>query len=67
MTTLLPLRLQVTLTMDELRVGNFSSYKTYDAPGSFGTLADADNVAGWEYVLANGSLDPIYSSIEEES
>ena len=59
-TTLLPNRLKISLKMEELRVGNFGRYN----PTSV-TPLDGENVAGWEYIEATGSLDPVFSPIIE--
>jgi len=62
--TMLPRRFQVSLTMEELRVGNFNDYSPYG--GEVGaSVFDGENVAGWEYVLDNGSLDPMISPITD--
>jgi len=64
-TTLLPLKVKITLNLQELRVGNFSEYKAYNGPRGVGTIEESENVAGWEYVLETGSLDPLYSNVRE--
>jgi len=58
--TLLPKRVKISLTMEEIRVGNFGKYKAYDGNSSGSTL-DGENVAGWEYIMDTGSLDPLRS------
>lgn len=60
--TMLPRKFQITLTMEELRVGNFGDYNPYGGDVGASPL-DGENVAGWEYVLNNGSLDPMIAPI----
>jgi len=57
--TLLPNRIKVTLNMEELRVGNFGDYEPYSFSNGQ-SLQSGENVAGWEYIMENGSLDPLY-------
>lgn len=60
--TMLPHRVTVTLSLEELRVGDFGkhnpSYKTSDISG--------DNVAGWESVIEHGSMDPRIGSVLDQ-
>ena len=48
--------------MEELRTGNFGSYTAYGPELGSSTL-DGENVAGWEYIMETGSLDPMSSPI----
>lgn len=64
--TLLPRQIKVSLTMEELRAGNFGSYTAYGPELGSPTL-DGENVAGWEYIMETGSLDPMSSPIQPQS
>jgi len=62
--TMLPRKFSINLVMEELRVGNFGDYKPYG--GDVGaSVFDGENVAGWEYVLNDGSLDPMISPLTD--
>ena len=51
--TLLPREIKISLTMEELRMGNFEEFKVYSARDT------SDNIAGWEAVIsAPGTTDP---------
>lgn len=63
--TMLPRQIKVSLTMEELRVGNFGKYSPYGADVGSSTL-DGENVAGWEYIMETGSLDPMISPIQPQ-
>lgn len=58
--TLLPKRVKISMTMEEIRVGNFGSYSPYSGNNSGSTLS-GENVAGWETLVDTGSLDPLIS------
>lgn len=60
LTTLLPNRLKINMTMEELRVGNFGEYNPMTP-----NYLDGENVAGWEYLESTGSLDPVFSPVNE--
>lgn len=64
--TMLPRQIKINLTLEELRVGNFGEYDPYGADVGSSTL-DGENVAGWEYILDTGSLDPMISPIPQQS
>lgn len=56
--TLLPKQVKITLDLEEIRVGDFGKYSAYDySNGS--SIQKGENVAGWEYILETGSLDPL--------
>lgn len=55
--TMLPHKIKISLQMEEIRVGNFGKYDAYSPTA--GNLLDGENVAGWEAILATGSLDPL--------
>lgn len=57
--TLLPNRIKITLNMEELRVGNFGDYAAFSFNNGQ-SLQSAENVAGWEYIMDTGSLDPLH-------
>lgn len=63
--TMLPRQIKIALTMEELRVGNFGYYTPYGAEVGSSTL-DGENVAGWEYIMETGSLDPMLSPIQPQ-
>lgn len=52
--TLLPHRVKITLSLEELRVGDFGTHK----PEQKATTIKGDNVAGWESVIDYGTMDP---------
>ena len=51
MDTLLPRKIDVSMTLEEHRLGDFGKY----SPSVF---AKRDNLAGWEAVIKTGSMDP---------
>ena len=54
--TLTPKRIEVTLTLSELRTGNFGSFKA-------GHLETGDNLAGWEAIIEDNNIDPYNGDI----
>ena len=63
--TMLPRQIKVSLNMEELRAGNFGSYTPYGPEVGSSTL-EGENVAGWEYIMETGSLDPMSSPIQPQ-
>jgi hypothetical protein len=49
--TLFPKRIEVTLTMNELKVGDFGDFKV-------DKFVDMDNNAGWEAIIESNNSDP---------
>lgn len=60
--TLLPRRIKISLTMEELRTGNYSKFIPYNfqSGAETGNLASSENVAGWDHVIETGSIQPLY-------
>jgi hypothetical protein len=56
--TLLPRRLNISLSLEEMRSGDFGKFNTRD-------IIQRDNLAGWEAVMdeKNRSLDPGYATL----
>ena len=48
---LLPRKIDVTMSLEEFRMGNLGDY-------SAGDVTERDNLAGWEAVIKTGSTDP---------
>lgn len=49
--TLLPKQLEINLTMNEVRTGNFGEFKSTK-------IQDGDNNVGWEAVFSENNMDP---------
>lgn len=60
--TLLPRRLKITLSMEELRTGNYDNFVplNFNTKSKNGTLDTMDNVAGWEHIIESGSTHPLF-------
>lgn len=56
--TLLPNRVKFTLSLEELRVGDFSDFEPND-------IIKGDNAGGWEAIIDYGTLDPRTSGPNE--
>lgn len=54
--TLLPKQIEVSLSMKETRVGNFSKFKATQ-------IVDGDNNTGWEAVIETNNMDPYNGAI----
>ena len=54
--TLTPKRLEVTMTLSEMRTGDFGSFQE-------GFLEAGDNLAGWEAIINNNNGDPYNGEI----
>ena len=55
--TLLPHRIKVTMTLEEMRTGDFGQFRAgagEDEPQAI----SRDNLAGWESVIVHGTMDP---------
>ena len=57
--TLTPKRLELTLTLSEMRTGDFGAFQE-------GYLESGDNLAGWEAIIGNNNTDPYNGEITLE-
>jgi hypothetical protein len=57
--TLTPKRLEITLTLSEMRTGDFGTFES-------GWLETGDNLAGWEAIIEDNNTDPYNGDITEE-
>ena len=55
--TLLPYRLKVTMTLEEMRTGDFGQYRSGTGANEPQAIS-RDNLAGWESVIVHGTMDP---------
>lgn len=51
--TLLPRKIDVSMSLEEFRSGNFGKFNNYD-------IIERDNLAGWEAVIEKSTMDPGY-------
>ena len=62
--TLLPRRVKIMLSLEEIRAGNFSTYAPAEQPdGSYEVDLTSENPADWGSILTYGSTDPRISPI----
>jgi len=54
MQTMLPRRVEISMNLNEMRVGNFGEF-------SAGQIVDGDNNPGWESVIGENNIDPYNS------
>tara|TARA_R110002074_G_scaffold336597_1_gene507100 strand:+ start:355 stop:1464 length:1110 start_codon:yes stop_codon:yes gene_type:complete len=57
--TLTPKRLEITMTLSEMRTGDFGTFES-------GYLESGDNLAGWEAIIGDNNIDPYNGDITEE-
>ena len=55
--TLTPKRLKITMSLKEVRTGNFGAFEA-------GELETGDNLAGWEAIIEDNNIDPYNGEIE---
>lgn len=58
LTTMTPQRVEISLSLMENRVGNFGSFEPFK-------LISGENIAGWEAVIENRTMDPYNSTFGE--
>ena len=58
LTTMTPQRVEISLSLMENRVGNFGSFEPFK-------LISGENIAGWEAVIQNRTMDPYNSTFGE--
>lgn len=62
--TLLPRRVKINLSLEEIRAGNFSTFKPAEqSDGSYEVDMTSENPADWQAVLTYGSTDPRQSPL----
>lgn len=57
--TLTPKRLEITMTLSEMRTGDFGAFES-------GYLESGDNLAGWEAIIGDNNTDPYNGDITEQ-
>jgi len=55
--TLLPHQISVTMQLEEIRTGNFGEFRGIGKDNN-ATMIQRDNLAGWEAVIVQGTMDP---------
>lgn len=56
--TLTPKRLEISMTLSEMRTGDFGSFEE-------GHVESGDNLAGWEAIINNNNIDPYNGDITQ--